>query len=139
MNFWDSSAVIEAHDSSSELKPRFENLLRQRTRHAASRLILPEVVSGLTRRNTDAARRGKVVQEVLEVLDYFLLHAVTDARLDEAVELVRRDGLRGCDAVHLATALAVARETGRKGFVFVTRDKEQAAAARKRGLRVLGT
>ena len=140
MNFWDSSAVIEAHDASSGERGRFLNLLEQKTRHSASRLILPEVVAAITRRNRhNRAQLGRLLNEATEALARFLLHSVADDLIWDSVAIARSEGLKGADAVHLATALALARDIGRKGFVFITRDKEQGAAARRKGLRVLGT
>lgn len=140
MNFWDSSAVIEAHDSTSRVQARFDGLLRQKTRHAASKLILPEVVSGLARRNRQNPTQGRIVHEhAMEAFGTFSLYSVTDEVIDRSLEFSRTDGLRGADAVHLATALLVMRDLGRRGFVLVTLDKEMAVAARRRGLRVLGS
>ena len=140
MNFWDSSAVIEAFDASSSVRRRFENLLRQKTRHAASRLILPEVVSALARRNrSNPAQASLAVREVMETFARFSLHPVADDLIEDSLAIAREDRLKGADAVHLATALSLARDIGRRGFAFITLDKELGAAARSRGLRVLGT
>lgn len=56
-----------------------------------------------------------------------------DASLAElAAEVAEQDGLRGGDAVHLATALHL-REPD---FVFLTLDRDLAAAALRNGLAV---
>lgn len=139
MNFWDSSALIEAHDTLSAERGRFLSLLRQKTLHAASKLIVPEVVAALARRSrNNLAERDRLLREAMDALARFLLHTVADDIVEDSIPIARSDGLKGADAVHLATALAMARDVGRKGFVFMTRDKEQAAAARRRGLRVIG-
>lgn len=139
MNFWDSSAIIAAHDSTSASQARFDGLLRQKTSHAASRLIVPEVVAGLARRNRQNPAQARVIHDhAMEAFDRFSLYSVTDEVIDRSLELAGTEGLKGADAVHIATALLVVRDLGRKGFVLVTLDKEMAGAARRRGLRVIG-
>ena len=140
MNFWDSSAVIEAHDGTSPKHGRFVNLLQQKTLQAASRLILPEVLSALARRNRqNRAQADLVLTSARGALAHFSLYTVSDDLVDAAVEIGLREHLKGADAVHLATAEFVARALGRKGFALVTLDKELGAAARRRGLRVIGS
>ena len=57
--------------------------------------------------------------------------------VDRAMDLVERHGLRGYDAVHLATALAVSAErqcAGLSALVFISADRTQLQAARTEGL-----
>ncbi|KAF0244854.1 MAG: hypothetical protein FD180_2156 [Planctomycetota bacterium] len=75
----------------------------------------------------------------MEAFARFSLHPVADDLIEDSLSIAREDRLRGADAVHLATALSLARDIGRKGFIFITLDNELGAAARSRGLRVLGT
>lgn len=138
MNFWDTSAFVAAQDALSPGHARALGLLRQKTKHAASELILAECASALTRRlKPDRAASEAAWRQVSERLSFFSLMAVDRAVIDAAIELARAHALRGADSVHLASALLLSRETGRHGFVFVTGDREQATAARKRGLRVV--
>ncbi len=58
--------------------------------------------------------------------------ACTPSVVSDAGELAETEALRGYDALHLATALAV----GEPELVFVTWDAELAAAARRNGLAV---
>lgn len=138
MNFWDTSAFLSSLDALSPACARAAGFLRQNTLHSASTLILPETVASLTRRlkpdgvAIDAAR-GKAA----DLLSRFNLAPVGDAVIESSQEIARKYGLRGADSVHLATAVLVAREGGRKGLVFLTRDGEQATAARRCGLRVV--
>jgi hypothetical protein len=66
-----------------------------------------------------------------------LLLALDSARvLPGARALCERHRLRALDAIHLAVALTSAAEEVDGELVFVTRDADQAAAARAEGLRV---
>lgn len=138
MNFWDTSAFIEAQNPASQSHSRAKGLLLQKTRHAASALIQPEAASALTRNlKPDSAAADAACMLALEALSRFNLYPVDADVIDASVEIARRNALRGADSIHLATALLLARESGRRGFVFITLDREQAAAARQRGLRVV--
>lgn len=70
--------------------------------------------------------------------DYFLLET-SRARVREAMALTRTHGLRGYDAVQLATALFLrdqCRALGQPDPVMITSDTELAAAAALEGLSV---
>lgn len=64
---------------------------------------------------------------------------VTDSLLRQAIQLARRHGLRGYDAVQLAAALEVNRvrvAAGLLPIIFVSADNELNAAAQSEGLAV---
>ena len=138
MIFWDSSALVAALDSAAPSFERAVSFLKQKTRHVASRLVLPEAVAAFTRRlRPDSAAIDVACAGVRRTVDRFHLVSVVDDIVEESAGVARRLGLKGADAVHLATALAIAREGGRRGLLFLTLDVEQAAAGRRRGLRVV--
>jgi predicted nucleic acid-binding protein len=70
-------------------------------------------------------------------LAYFDLSPVDDRVLDAAILLIERYALRAADALHLAAAVLLSRDIGRRQLRFATLDAEQAAAATAAGLRVL--
>lgn len=67
---------------------------------------------------------------------FTLLRLQADRIFESAHELVVRHGLRALDAMHLAVALGDAGALADTRLLFVTRDAEQAAAARAEGLSV---
>ncbi len=104
----------------------------------------PEMVAAVTRR----LRRGDTAPTDADAAisdieadfagDYFLLE-ITLARIREAMALAQTHGLRGYDAVQLATALFLrdqCRVLGQPDPVFITADVELAAAAMAEGLTV---
>jgi predicted nucleic acid-binding protein len=139
LNFWDTSAFIDAHDALSPTFQRTRGLLGQQTRHAASALIQPEAIAAMTRRlKPDNAAIDAACSRVRESLSFLNLFDVDAEVLRYSMEIARKQHLRGADSVHLATALTLARASGKRALVFLTLDREQAAAARNRGLRVVG-
>lgn len=109
-----------------------------------SRLTFAEAASAVARRERnariDATRAAAILARINA--DFtgpnaaYLLAEVTPAIVERAAALVRPHGLRGFDAVHLATAL-LAREAVPDGFSFVTADARLADAARAEGLAVI--
>jgi predicted nucleic acid-binding protein len=51
--------------------------------------------------------------------------------------MVERHALRAGDALHLASAIVLTKELGRRQFRFVTADTEQADAAKAENLKVV--
>jgi len=138
LNFWDTSAFIEAHDRLSPVFVRALGLLRQKTLQAASALIQPEAIATMTRRlKPDDAAVDAACDLIRNSLAHLDLLAVDGAVLESSMEIARRTGLKGSDSIHLATALIAAREMGRRSFVFLTLDRAMGTAARNRGLRVV--
>jgi predicted nucleic acid-binding protein len=62
--------------------------------------------------------------------------AVSAAVAEEAGDLSEAHGLRGMDAIHLASALLIRRETGSTDALFLTADKRLADAARGEKFRI---
>jgi predicted nucleic acid-binding protein len=105
-------------------------------------------VTGLLVRAHRAGRGAGGLDEALAVLADDLGHlgrvTVVRAPDDEAVEaaaldIVRSEGIRALDAVHIAVAEAVLPLLSEPGepLAFASRDADQAAAARARGLVVV--
>lgn len=91
-----------------------------------------------------AARAGRVddpevvLSAISSALDGPLLFVALDATrvLPLATSLCERHRLRALDAIHLSVALTDGRALAGEGLVFITRDADQAAAARAEGLEV---
>lgn len=126
--YLDASAIVklvvaEAHTADVERDAA------TRTALLSSRLSATEVMR--------AARRQpqrRVLQQVEDVLESFVLLDVTAAILKHAAMLVSTE-LRTLDAIHLATALSL----GLDNLDFLTYDTRLATAARTHGLSVIGS
>ena len=99
-----------------------------------------EVRAALARRRRDgtlaaSAEATLVAAAQLDQAEMELVPPATPV-LEEALRLVAVHPLRTLDALHLASALIVARR-GPAEFVLVTADQRLAAAARAEGLRVI--
>lgn len=82
-----------------------------------------------------AARRAgpeRAVQQVEEAIESLYLCDITAKVCDRAAKIIPAT-LKISDAIHLATALAVAEP----GFVFITYDTRLARAAEENGLKVV--
>jgi predicted nucleic acid-binding protein len=95
----------------------------------SNQLIYPEA-----RAATAAARRGgridaRTLRRAVDEIDdlYVEMHVIgiDDALTRGAGDLAEQHGLRGCDAVHLASAIAI----DEPGLVVATWDRDLAAAA----------
>lgn len=62
---------------------------------------------------------------------------ISDAILSSAVRVVKVHGLRAYDAVHLASALEVARQYRLEPLMFVFSDRQQLSAAQAEGIAIL--
>ncbi len=98
--------------------------------------------SGLVKRyvlETGMAWIQTITEINADFLRDFLLIEVSLSRVQEAMVLAERHGLRGYDAVQLACALFLrdqGRLSGQVDPVFITADRELTAAARAEGLAV---
>lgn len=139
MIFWDTSALIKAYLEPEPGHARARNLLLSGEAQAASTLLFPEAAGAVARRTGHRPHLRDAILDLLERhREGMNLVPFLEEHVESALRLARRYALRGADAVHLATALQVFRECGRRNFRFVTADAEQLAAARAEGLRVLG-
>ncbi|QPZ38683.1 type II toxin-antitoxin system VapC family toxin [Paramicrobacterium chengjingii] len=120
MIYIDTSAVVKtlvSERGSSSVR----RLFATSERLVSSRLLAVEL-------NTAAQRRGLPAVHVDETLSRVNLVSVDDDVLDGAIRL--QSGLRGLDALHLATAILIGDEL----TVFLAFDPELNAAARRSGL-----
>ena len=109
------------------------------------RLTGPEMVAALARKArtgavtpADAARAALLFRYDWQQRQYRVIEVVV-AVADRAMALVERHGMRGYDAVHLATALEaqdVRQTLGLSAIIFVSADDEQRRAAAAEGLLV---
>jgi uncharacterized protein len=103
-----------------------------------SRLTYVEVRAALAAdgrgRRFGAALLATAKASLEERLDSMEIVEASDGVVAEAADLAERHALRGCDAVHLASALAY----GSAETTFATWDRELASAARARSLDVAG-
>ena len=108
------------------------------------RITGPEVIAALFRK----VRTGEVPRTVIARLahefrddwrDQYQILEVTTATTDRAMDLAERHGLRGYDAVHLASAIEVQRLREASALTSVTvvsADEQQLRAATAEGLLV---
>ncbi len=136
--YFDTSAVVPLviEEPSTDLCVRLWN---DASRVAASRLLYPEARAALTRaerlRRITKRQHTSAVTEldsILLQLDHIELTAAVAA---SAGSIAHEYGLRGFDAVHLATAATLADPE----LVVATGDAELAAAAGRFGLAVVRT
>ncbi len=137
--FLDASALVKryAKEAGSEDVRR---LVRRKARLATSVLARVEVPSALARRARegdlplDGAREHS--RRVASDLSETYVVAARSQVLAVATELVWRHPLRAYDAVQLASAVWLARES-RTAVTFVCADQRLATAAAAEGLRVM--
>lgn len=147
--YLDTSALVKAYVDEHRSKD-VRGILRQAEpdtgsdRIFVSRLAYPETTSAFTRlRNegklsvADAEMRFRALdsdfgspKQAYEILD------PTAVIINEAVRLVRRRGLRGFDAVHLASALLLS-QAAVGACLLVAADRQLLTAAKSEGLSVL--
>ena len=110
----------------------------------SSVVAYPEMRGAFRRRRTEGSLSGASTLRVLRQFDKdwaaMSRITVTDAIAEEAGDLAEVHALRGMDAIHLATAMMVRRETGAsvRGVQFLTSDSRLSEAARKEKFLLLG-
>ncbi|HET8655162.1 MAG TPA: type II toxin-antitoxin system VapC family toxin [Longimicrobiaceae bacterium] len=145
----DTSALVKAYvdeDRSQEVRA----LLRQAEpgtssdRLFVSRLAYPETMSAFTRLRNEGKLSAPEAEMRFRALDsdftgptpaYEILDP-TAVVVNEGAALVRRNGLRGFDAVHLASAVLLSQAAGGACLV-VAADRQLLKAAEAEGLGVL--
>ena len=126
----DSSALVKLY----VLEPETDTVLkavRKAKGVAISSLALPETTRALHRRAEEGvithAESRAAFQQLLDDLEMFDSIAVDDFIGARASLLTRSKGLKGADAVHLASVAYLSHE--RRGVQFVTFDDQLASAA----------
>lgn len=131
--FFDSSAFVKRYVS----EPGTDAVLDwcdQATEIGLSGIALPEIISAFCR----LRREDKITDMQYRQLKTLLLADIEDAAicdlspvvLGQAVASLENNVLRGMDAIHIGSAVAL------KADVFISADKRQREAAARAGLRV---
>lgn len=135
--FWDTSALVRCYDPGEPGHARATNFLLAERAHDASAFIVPELVSAVVRKlGRDKRNRDALLKTIEGHLAFFDLSAVAEGHLQEAVRLIKKYSLRAADALHVASALILRKDLGRRSLAFITADREQAEAARYERLKV---
>ena len=140
--------MIAYFDTSSIVKWFFDEPLMELARGIkdeangvfTSLLAYPEVMSAINR----AGREGRclksemelVREEFLRIWPNFQWIKVSEDLTQHAGRLIFRHGLKGSDAVHLASALLLKQEGDKIDLFFSCFDKNLNEAARKEGFRI---
>jgi predicted nucleic acid-binding protein len=143
-HFFDSSGLVKRYNSETGTswvlgiyRPSHRQII-----HIAQ-ISLVEVTAALTRR----ARGNKLTtnyQRVIrrferDVQSRFSVYKISDKVIAEAVNLAKKHGLRGYDAVQLTVALEITKELNLLGFsplTFVSADNDLNTAAKTESLTV---
>lgn len=131
--FFDTSAFVKRYVS----EPGTDAVLDwcdQATEIGLSGIALPEIISAFCR----LRREDKITDTQYRQLKTLLLADIEDAAicdlspvvLGQAVASLENNVLRGMDAIHIGSAVAL------KADVFISADKRQREAAARAGLRV---
>ncbi|MBI5329619.1 MAG: type II toxin-antitoxin system VapC family toxin [Betaproteobacteria bacterium] len=131
--FFDSSAFVKRYVS----EPGTDAVLEwcdRATEIGLSGIALPEIVSAFCR----LRREERITDSQYRQLKTLLLADIEDAAicdltprvLADAVSSLENNALRGMDAIHIGSAMALQAD------VFVSADKRQREAATRAGLRV---
>lgn len=132
--FFDSSAFVKRYVREAGSDAVLD-WCDQATEILLSAIALPEIVSALCR----LQREGRVSDNQYRQLKALLLADVEDAAicdltpmvLAQAIASLEANVLRGMDAIHIGSALALEAE------LFVTSDQRQLVAAQSCGLRAV--
>lgn len=142
--FFDSSGLVKRYRNETGTnwvlqiyRPTSKNII-----HIAQ-VSLVEVTAALTRRMNNPTFYAKYQKAVKrferDVQIRFSVFKLTDAVILSAVNLTKTYGLRGYDAVQLASALEIEREIAAfnlQPLIFVSADSELNSAAQSEGLQI---
>ena len=138
--YLDSSALVKLYvnEVGSDLT---RGLLASASVVAASTVAYPETRAAFARLAREGLLGGTELQTIRELLradwQAMLVVPVSPALALDAGELAERRGLRGADAIHLATVLELRRNQHRP-LTFACWDAHLGSAAATEGLRVVG-
>jgi predicted nucleic acid-binding protein len=136
--YLDTSALAKRYVAETGT-PQVRALFRRRRRVAVSRLAYAELAAAVARLCREGSLTVRARDGILDRLDRdFGAVLVLEARaaiIREVPALVLRQPLRGYDAVHLASALALQREGA--ATEFWSADDRLLTAARSEGLRAI--
>lgn len=131
--FFDTSAFIKRYISEAGTDAVL-NWCDQATEIGLSGIALPEIISAFCRLH----REGKITDTQYRQLKSLLLADIEDAAicdltpavLAQTISSLEKNVLRGMDAIHIGSAIAL------KADVFISADKRQLEAAARMGLRI---
>ena len=107
----------------------------QATELVLSVIAIPELISALCRMRREARLTSnqyrRIKQDLMADIADALICETTPRVIQNAVNVLEANPLRGMDAIHIGAALACSAE------VFVSADKRQCDAAKKSGLTVV--
>ena len=108
---------------------------KQATALVLSVIAIPELISALCRMRREARLTSnqyrRIKQDLMVDIADALICETTPRVIQNAVNVLEANPLRGMDAIHIGAALACSAE------VFVSADKRQCDAAKKSGLTVV--
>jgi predicted nucleic acid-binding protein len=131
--FFDTSAFAKRYISEAGTDAVLE-WCDQATEIGLSGIALPEIISAFCRLRREARITGTQYRQLKSLLladiEDAALCDLTPAVLAQAVSSLETSVLRGMDAIHIGSAVAL------KADVFISADKRQLDAAARAGLRV---
>lgn len=134
--YLDSSAVVKlvraepGHEVVAQLRDAATSL-------ATCMITYAEVRSAAARGIRGRTQLSRARREIDAVWSELIRLAVGEDAAAEAGDLAERHGLRGMDALHLASAMRFAAASSPEEVVFVSWDRDQRAAARAEGMDLL--
>lgn len=143
-HFFDSSGLVKRYNSETGTN-WILNIYRPSRRQIIhiAQISLVEVTAALSRRAKGKKLTSNYQRAIRrferDVQSRFSVYKISDKVIAEAVNLAKKHGLRGYDAVQLAVALEIAKELDLFGFsplIFVSADSELNSAAKAEGLTV---
>ena len=129
--FVDSSAFAKRYvlEEGSEI---IEDLLQRASQLALCTILVPEIISGLNRRQREQilskSDYRKIKKQLLEDVHDAIVLQVTPAVISRSVKLLETNILRAMDSLHVACAVEWQAE------LFATADKRQLKVAQNAGL-----
>ncbi|HYC90343.1 MAG TPA: type II toxin-antitoxin system VapC family toxin [Thermoanaerobaculia bacterium] len=136
MKFWDSSALVPLVSNESTTDT-LNAIMAADPAVVVSPITPVEVDSAVwrkARQTRDEVARQRSLRRLSELRDRWIVVEEYAAVFEEARRMVARYGLRGGDAIQLATAIIT---RGNAVLVFVALDEDLKAAARAEGFPIL--
>lgn len=134
MIYFDTSALAKKYLKKEEGRSKVIGLLESnQERLVSSALTQLEIVSALTRRRKEIAGFEKAVEAFNDDWDAFIVWAIDNEVIEDAIGMIGLYGLKAADAIHLATARNM-RNHMKDQMLVVSSDQELLAAAEQEGL-----
>lgn len=131
--FFDSSAFVKRYVSETGTEAVL-NWCDQATEIGLSAIVLPEIVSAFCRLRRedkiDEIQYRQLKSLLLDDIEDVAICDLTPAVLAQSITSLETNVLRGMDAIHIGSAVAL------KAEVFISADQRQREAAVRAGLRV---